>query len=169
MKRHLILAAILAVSAICCNKHNDLPPLQTNGYFRAKVDGVFFSDSTSAGISLPTAPRQGPIETVIRGQYDNGTITLRLPPFVGTGERLLDSNSNDAISITRSRGGSFYAGFSGTTGIPLQGSGKINILEITGGYMKGTFECIAPVDSTMGLILPPMYITEGEFKLKSPY
>jgi len=35
--------------------------------------------------------------------------------------------------------------------------------------MKGTFECIAPVDSTMGIILPPVFITEGEFKLKSPY
>ena len=34
--------------------------------------------------------------------------------------------------------------------------------------MRGTFECIAPVDLTMGIILPSVHITEGEFKLKIP-
>ena len=168
MKRHLILATILAVFAICCSKHNDPQSSPTHGYFREKVDGVFFSDSIWAGISVPAAPRQGPFETVIRGQYGSGVITLILPPFVTPGERLLDSSSFDAIQIARFTGEYFYAGSSGFNGIPGQGSGKIHILEITGGYMKGTFECIAPVDSTMPFILPPIYITEGEFKLKTP-
>jgi hypothetical protein len=168
MKRHLILASILALSAICCSKHNDPPP-PMKGYFREKVDGVFFSDTTSASISQVTAPRQGPMATVITGQYGSGVITLSLPPFVTIGERLLDSNSIEAVKIARFTGEYFYAGSSGFNGIRGQGSGKIHILEITGGYMKGTFECIAPVDSTMPFILPPVFITEGEFKLKSPY
>jgi len=78
----------------------------------------------------------------------------------------------DRITITTSKGQPFFAGskWDPQIGIDVfQGSGKITILETTGPYMKGTFECIAPVDSTMGIILPPIHITEGEFKLKSPY
>jgi hypothetical protein len=165
MKKNLILAAMLTLSAISCSKPHDAPP-ENKGYMRGKVDGVFFSDLTRAGISVPTSPMWGPLETDIEGQYGNGIITLKLPPFVTPGERLLNQSSSDAIQITTYTGGFFYAGFNGTTGSPIQGSGKINILEITNGFMKGTFECIAPVDSTKGTIRPPLSITEGEFNLK---
>jgi hypothetical protein len=168
MKRHLILATILALCAISCHKQNNPQPPPSNGYFRGKVDGVFFSDSVWAHISTPTDPMWGPIETIIEGRDSDLVITLRLPAFITTGERLLNQATVDAIRITDyGTGGSFLAGFNGYTGSPAQGSGKINILEITSSYMRGTFECIAPPTDSAAGIFPPIYITEGEFKLKS--
>lgn len=166
MKKNLILAAMLSLAVISCSKSHDAPP-ERKGYFRGKVDGVFFSDSIRAAISVRTSPVWGPFETDIEGRYSDDVITLKLPPFLTPGERLLNQSSSDAVFITDYRtGGFFYAGFYGTTGSPIQGSGKISILEIANGFMKGTFECIAPVDSTVGIIRPPISISEGEFNLK---
>ena len=117
MKKNLILAAMLTLTAISCSKPHDDEPSTKKGYFRGKLDGVFFNDSISAHTSVVTSPMWG---------------------------------------------------FNGITGSPIQGSGKINIVETANGIMKGTFECIAPADSAHSNppILPPITITEGEFNLK---
>jgi len=170
MKKQLILATMLALFVISCSKKNNPPAPSTKGYFRAKVDGVFFSDSTSANVTIPLFPGPGgyPLWTVISGSSNGTRIALILPPFLSTGERLLPQ-SLDAITINISST-SFYAGSNnnistGSSGSKVQGSGKINILEITSSYVRGSFECIAPVDSTIGVILPSLNITEGEFNL----
>jgi len=169
MKKQLILVTLVALSVISCSKKNNVPP-SSKGYFRAKVNGVFFSDSTSASISQGLNPMYGPLETLITGHYNNGTITLKLPSQVTAGEEPLAQGTQDAIRINENSGSYFFAGFNGINGSPVQGSGKINILESTNtganSFIRGTFECIAPVDSTRGIILPPISITEGEFNLK---
>lgn len=175
MKKNLILAAILALSLISCSKHNDpsINPLPPNGpppsedyYFRGKVDSVFFSDSTAYMRTLESPT--GASKTYITGWFipANGGITLALTDIT-KGERLLNqANPNDTIKIFRRPIFSFYAGLVRDS---YQGSGKINILEITSSYIRGTFECIAPLDSLVaGPIVPPLHFTEGEFKVKKP-
>ena len=50
-----------------------------------------------------------------------------------------------------------------------QGSGKINILEITSRYIRRTFECIAPEDSSLPFVYyGPAHFNEGEFNIKRP-
>jgi hypothetical protein len=171
MKRHLILATVLALYAISCSKHNDPQPPSIKEYFRGKVDGVFFSDSTTAGISYGgSCPRCPPPSPFIHGKSTVGWITLDFGgSWPDTGELKLGYPPwGYSITITLDNGQPFFAGnkWDQQKGLNVfQGSGKINILEITGGYMKGTFECIAPADSTVG-IFPPMSITDGEFNLK---
>ena len=69
------------------------------------------------------------METSIEGKYSNGRIHLQLPPVITTGERILQSNSNDADAVfIYLTGGIFYAGrdLYQYPGYRLQGSGINN-------------------------------------------
>ena len=166
MKMQLIVAAILTLFVIySCSKRND-PPSAEEYYFRGKEDGVFFSD-TVASISnniLAYYP-DGPPQTQISAHHDIGGVTLAVSNIT-IGERLLNpANPNDYIRLYVHPTFYYTAGLTGS----YQGSGKINILEITSSYIRGTFECIAPPDSFAWQIgLPPKQFTEGEFKVKKP-
>jgi len=170
MKQHLILATMLALSAFSCSKTHGDAPQEIKEYFRAKVDGVFFSDSTTAGISsCCSCPRCPPPIPSIHGKCTVGWITLDFGgSWPDTGELKLGYPWGYTITITLDNGQPFFAGYKRDTptGIEVwQGTGKITLLETTGPYIKGSFECIAPADSTVG-IFPPTSITEGEFNLK---
>ena len=171
MRQHLILATMIAISAISCSKSHENAPPEIKEYFRGKVDGILFSDSTTARIVIyrPGGLFQPPPVPSIQGQCPVGRITLDFLNWPDTGERMLGYPLGDRITITTGSGQPFFAGRRDAPGgIEVwQGSGKITMLEITGPYMKGTFECIAPADSTIG-IFPPISITEGEFNLKIP-
>ena len=144
--------------------------VEFKGYFRGKVDGIFFSDSTATMSYFEgTMDPPGGGTMRIMGHYSDGLISLHIHNPIIVGQRILESDSDRlGFSILPYSGGTFYAVSPGL--INPQGSGKINVLENTGniyigGYIKGTFEGIAPADSTVA-IFPPIIITEGEFKFK---
>lgn len=158
MKRKFLIASLFSLMLFACNK-KDNDPATVKEYFRGKVDGVFFSDTVRAGINtfVPST------ELLISGVYPGGSISLNLKSYSGTsGERIL--NETNYIYIHDFSQATFYAG-SIVAGSPVQGSGKINILEITNSFIRGTFECVAPSNPNMP-IEPAKIITEGEFKLK---
>jgi hypothetical protein len=171
MKKQLILATALALSAISCHKtHSDSPEIKQ--YFRGKVNGVFFSDSTTAGISICcSCPRCPPPIPTVAGRCTVGLIALDFGgSWPDTGELNLAYPFGYKITLTLDNGQPFFAGYNRITASGIeewQGSGKITILETSGPYMKGSFECVAPADSAVG-IFPPISITEGEFNLKIP-
>lgn len=158
MKKQLIIAAISCLLLISCSKNNNTssdPPATVKEYFRGKLNGIFFNDTTLAK-ALP-APNNG---LQITGYHPSGSITLWLKPYTATtGERIV---SQDHQIFVGNNGGQFYAGFINSH---VQGSGKITILEITGSFIRGTFEGIVPADSNYA-VLPTQIVSEGEFKLK---
>ena len=161
MIKQLLFATLAWLFFISCSKKNDdnnsQPPATIKEYFRGKLNGLVFNDTTLGKIL--STPNNG---LQITGFHPNGGIILWLNPYTGmTGENLV--NHNNTVFIGNS-GGQFHAGFINGK---MQGSGKINILEITSSYLRGTFECIVPSDSSLA-ILPSQIVTEGEFKLKKP-
>jgi hypothetical protein len=151
------LLLVFALFAISCSKH---PPEED--YFRGTLNGVSFSDPI-ARINPNTGDKF--VITAFAGPgYDN-FITLQC---IGTtGEHPVDQNN----VITVDGGGYFQffqAGPSFTSPGKVQGSGVINIVEITSSYIKGFFECAAPADSTSNSNLQTQIITRGEFKLRRP-
>ncbi|HMG68023.1 MAG TPA: hypothetical protein VK588_10060, partial [Chitinophagaceae bacterium] len=125
MKKNLILATLLTLSAISCSKKHDAPP-GSKGYLKGKVDGVFFNDLSAQIIIHRTGGLSAPPPTPsIEGLYSDGRITLDFQSYPSVGERIL-GNNNDKITIYRTSGGVFFAGL--TSPFSSQGSGKINIL-----------------------------------------
>lgn len=160
MKKQFLISAMASLLFIACSKknNNSLPPAETiKEYFRGKLNGIVFNDTTLGHIlSIPNNGLQ------IWGFHPNGGINLWLRPYTGmTGENLVNQSTN--ISM-HNNGGFFIAGFINGN---IQGSGKITILEITSSFIRGTFEFIAPADSNY-VILPTQFVSEGEFKLKKP-
>ena len=159
MKGQLIFTTIACIIFIACSKKNNssLPPETFKEYFRGKLNGVVFND-TSLGSILST-PDNG---LQINGYHANGGISLWLKPYSGsTGENLVNQSNSAFVG---NNGGLYYAGFINGK---IQGTGKISILEITNNFIRGTFDFIAPADSNYA-ILPTQFVTEGEFKLKKP-
>ena len=150
-----VFACLLFLS--CSNKDTTPPPATLKQYFRGKLNGTAFNDTTT-GIILIT-PNNG---LQIIGYHANGGINLWLRPYNGmTGNNIVNQ---DNIIFIGNTGGQFYAGFINGK---VQGSGNITILEITNHFIRGTFDCIAPADSNYS-ILPTQIVSEGEFKLKKP-
>lgn len=159
MKQQFQTALFASLFFIACSKKNDnpLPPETLKEYFRGKLNGVSFNDTTLGKIL--TIPNNG---LQIIGYHPNGSINLWLRPYTGTiGENLVNLTNQVFIG---NNGGQFYAGFINGK---IQGSGKITILEITNSFIRGSFECTAPSDSNYA-ILPTQFVSEGEFKLKKP-
>ncbi len=154
----LFFAALACLFFISCSKKNsDTIPPPVKEYFRGKLNGIVFNDTTLC--DMYTIPNNG---ISMNGYHPNGGIIFSLTPYTGmTGENLVNQSNGFFIG---NNGGMFYAGF---VNGKIQGSGRINILEITSSFIRGTFECIAPADSSY-VILPTQIITEGEFKLKKP-
>ena len=159
MRKQLIIAVITCLFFIACSNkdNNPLPPATVKEYFRGKLNGVVFNDTTSGKII--TTPNNG---LQIIGYHASGGIYLWLRPYTGTtGENSINQTNQVFIG---NNGGQFYAGFINGK---IQGSGKINIIEITNTFIRGSFECTAPADSNYA-ILPTQIVSEGEFKLKKP-
>ena len=160
MKKLISLAIIICL--ISCSKSNPTnPPVPASftKYFKGKLNGVPFYDSTLAEI-LSFSP---PDELHLQGFHANGGIGIDLKSFnFSTGERLV--NNSNKIWVGNS--GVYYSAGLVNPGNYIRGSGKVNIQEITNDYIKGTFECVAPTDTAFYGPFPPQLITEGEFKLK---
>lgn len=159
MKRQLLISAIACICSIACSKKNNTPPPSETikEYFRGNLNGLAFNDTVLGKIL--TTPNNG---LQIIGYHTNGSISLWLRPYTGaTGENLVNQTNQIFVG---NNGGQFYAGFINGK---IQGSGKINILEITNSFIRGSFECTAPADSNYA-ILPNQIVSEGEFKLKKP-
>ena len=159
MKKQLLITIIAFLILIACSKKNSssVPPETFKEYFRGKLNGVVFNDTTLGHI-LPT-PNNG---LQIWGYHANGGISLGLTPYSGLiSENFVGQNNQIFIG---NNGGQFYAGFINGK---IQGSGKISIVEITSNFIRGTFDFIAPADSNHA-ILPTQFVTEGEFKLEKP-
>ena len=156
MKKLLLLAAPICFLLTNCNKRsNSIPPEAVKEYFRGKLNGVVFNDTTSGRILTGSNN-----DLQILGYHAHGGITLWIRPYTGmTGENLVNQSNQIFVG---NEGGQFYAGFINGK---IQGSGKINVLEITSTFIRGTFECAAPSDSSYA-ILPTQFVREGEFKLK---
>ncbi len=152
-----ILLLITTVFSYCKKNSVAIPVIPVKEYFRGKLNGVPFNDTATARIIPAASPG-----LYIQGFHPNGGINLTIRSFDETpGERPLNETNHIWLG---NAGGSFYAG-SIVAGTPIQGSGKIHILEITSSYIRGSFECEAPADSSWA-VLPTQHITEGEFKLK---
>ncbi len=138
---------------IGCSKENeDFTP-----YLKGKMNGAPFNGT----LYLSAYPNSG-AGIIMSGVYEYGSIVMVIDPFNNkTGERVV--NENNSIIIWYS-GGDYYAG-SANPGSPSQGCGKINISMVTGQYIQGTFECVAPIGPLSGSGTS-LTITEGEFKLK---
>jgi hypothetical protein len=156
MKKHLIIAVIACFFFISCEKTDDtLPPEPIKEYLKGKLNGIAFNYTKANIVTLSDG-------LVIGGFDPYGSISLIIRPYTNlTGEiQLKDDNS---IGISKNPG-FFTAGF---VNGKIQGSGKINILEITSSFIRGSFECTAPADSFFN-IYPTQFISEGEFKVKKP-
>lgn len=159
MKRQLLMFIIACIYFVACSKKNGNPGSSETikEYFRGKLNGIAFNDTVLGKIL--TTPGNG---LQIIGYHSNGSISLWLRPYTGvTGENLVNQGNQIFIANT---GGQFYAGFINGK---MQGSGRINILEITNQFIRGSFECTAPADSNYA-ILPSQIVSDGEFKLKKP-
>lgn len=159
LKRSWIIICLFLILVSCKKDSSPVPSASFTPYLKGKIDGIAFNCTANLHALGTTAGS----ELIMGGVYANGNISIHLKSFNNsTGERQV--NEINYIGITRD-GGFYYSG-SIISGTPIQGNGKITILNVTEKEVKGAFECFALPDPSYTVVIPPLNITEGEFHLK---
>lgn len=83
---------------------------------------------------------------------------------ITTGTYVFQGGKNQSATIWQNNVDAYYAGNGGFFDpIPLHGSGRITILEISEKYIKGSFEFVTDVNGYTGV---SKTVTDGEFYIK---
>ena len=115
-------------------------PTQTfQSYFRMTIDGT---RAVTANMEIKANNPRNTTSLIIYGRWSTGELSITLSPYDNTlGEKIVNANFGNSprFSLFDLGQTQYYAGDNGLSG-GVTGSGKINILEISNEYVKGTFE-----------------------------
>ncbi len=148
-----------------CSKPNDSTPNSFTSYIKGKVDGVVFECTTNISATKPF-PTGADVYLEINGGWSTGSVYLIINNGTGSaaiapGAYIFETSKYWRGTITVD--GRSYGAGGGYITTPLQGSGKITILEISSEYVKGSFEFTSKPDDVSGVVKT---VTNGEFYIK---
>lgn len=166
MKKIIVYAIVLVtVITSACKKDKVL----FQSYLKGKMNGVAFECNANISANKPEPiPGQGSDPTIrIWGEWPMHSIKLFITGegvSLRAGSYVFEGGKNRSATILENNVDAYYAGDSGFGDpIPLYGSGRITILEISKNYIKGSFEFVT---TTYGITGMPKTVTDGEFYIK---
>ncbi len=157
VKQLLILFAVLSFLGSC---KKTKPPFKS--YFRLTINGT--AVTADQEIRASGTNQNGAL--FLYGRWLTGELSISLLSYDNTlGEKIVSSNTGSPRFELYEGQTLYYAGDNGFSGSQT-GSGKINILEINDGFVKGTFQFVSGPYMFTNQIRT---VTNGEFHIKRGY
>jgi hypothetical protein len=131
-------------------------------YLRMTIDGT---RAVTADLEIRANNPRGGNALFVSGRWSGGDLSISLNPYDNSiGEKIIVPTTFTNITPRFSLDDPelYYAGDNGLSG-GVVGSGKINILEISNDYVKGTFQFTSGRNSFTNQIRT---VTNGEFYIK---
>lgn len=162
----LFLTPIILFFISCTDKGDQSPPPAVQSYIKFKLDNNQVQCTSLITASYFTSVPDS--QLTINGAWSTGSFKLEIS---GSNSPLVPGNYTFAANkwhsghiFTNSPAGRFVAGMDLFLN-SFNGSGNVNITDISPQYVKGTFEFITGIDSS-NPSLPAKTVTAGEFYVK---